>query len=78
MIIKCPCGQKNRLPSDATLAEARQKLKQPAIVCGKCKRQFTEQELMIATMAGIFGPTGVDGIEWADPVTGKIKGRVKF
>lgn len=61
MIIKCPCGQKNRLPSDMKLAAC---IGPPRIVCGKCKREFTEQELMIATMSGILGRTEPGKVNW--------------
>lgn len=60
MIAKCKgCGQKNRiaLPSPGVTDPPRYR-------CGKCKQEFTEEDLMEAAIAETLGGLGATGVRW--------------
>ena len=60
LIAKCGgCGQKNRIPTQNVPAGQRK-----AVRCGKCKRTFTDLDLMQARIGATFGDLGVKRVEF--------------
>jgi DNA-directed RNA polymerase subunit RPC12/RpoP len=60
LVAKCKgCGQKNRVADRRQASRARYR-------CGACKREFTDADLVEASVAATFGAMGVKEVRFAD------------
>lgn len=64
IIATCPgCGQKNRIPKHIDVPKV-PRAGNSSVRCGKCKRFFTEVELIKEVLASTFGSMGANSIQW--------------